>query len=138
MPLPRCAEISFHLDVPHPGYAVCSLIEVYWRACTVGKFFEAHPGPHLLACKGPVSELRVRRCRLHDPPRGLDPCCFVELAEPAHGSPIPARFAPTTDLHFLSDARKRPGSWPAARSEAHRSARTAGEFFELHPGPPSA
>ena len=104
----------------------------------MGEFIEAHPGPHLLACRALASEFRVRSCRLQDHPHGLVLLCFVELAEPAHDSPVHARLAPTTDLCFFADARNRPGSWPAARFEAYCPARTVGEFFELHPGPPSA
>ena len=82
------------------------------------EFFEAHPGPHLLTCQDLASELRTCRCRLHYPPPDLGRCCFIGLAEPAHGHPIHARFDPATDLHFHAGAGKRPGGWPAARFEA--------------------
>ena len=104
----------------------------------MGEFFEAHTGPHLFACRALASELRVRRCRLRDDPPGRGPHCFVELAEPAYGSPIHARLAQATDLCFFADARRRPSSWPSVRFEVHCPARAVGEFFELHPGPPSA
>ena len=104
----------------------------------MGKVFEVHPGPHLLACRALASELCVRRCRLRGDPPGRVPHCFVELAESAYGSPVDARLALATDLPFLADARMRPGSWPAARFEVHCPARTVGKFSELHPGPPNA
>ena len=71
--LQRSAEIPFHADVPHPGHAACDAIELSRRARTAGEFFEAHPGPHLLAYQALPSELRVRRCQLRDFPHGLGP-----------------------------------------------------------------
>ena len=48
--LQRCAEISFYPYVPRRGHAACGASELCQRARTVGEFFEAHHGPHLLAC----------------------------------------------------------------------------------------
>ena len=104
----------------------------------MGEFFEAHPGPHLSACQALASELRGHRFRLHYFPLGLGPYCFTELEEPAHGPPVRARLALTADLSFLACARKRSGSLLAARFETYCTARTVGEFFELHPGPSRA
>ena len=61
-----------------------------------------------------------------------------DLAEPARGPPVHARISPAAVLRFTAGARKRPGSPPAARFEAHCTTRAVGVFFLLHPGPSKA
>ena len=62
--LPRHAELAFNLDL---NDAVRRETAEYLCAYTVGEFFEAHPGPHPLACQFLAHALRTSRCQLHGP-----------------------------------------------------------------------
>ena len=89
--LPRHAELVFN---PHLDDAVSGETAEYSRACTVGEFFEAHPGPHPLARLVLAHALRTSRCQLYCPPPGRGLNGFVDLAEPALGHPVHSRFSP--------------------------------------------